>query len=333
MEPVDAGRHPLLREFRPKVATPAIIALADAIHRALDLQSRGLNLRGFAQYGKSSAISYLRGHAHWLTKRNRSAVIRTIVIPNVTRKSDRTFPQLLLSLLGVRIPGRASPTELGILFANSIVAFCHEAGTRLAILFHDDANRLQPSDYDFLAWADEILATRRYRLFHVFVHQQDVSGLATETIAADYPPHVSARFRLSWMDFFGMRHAADVAYVCNRFDTKSFWPVKSGVSYTQHFTREAFERGFRLQTYASELWEAAAEVRAEGSLDPTWTWSMRSLEATLIVLLTQTAARDPQFTDFTREQLKAAVRESQLVELERQRTDYRTPGASEGSSP
>lgn len=329
-QPSDDGPedvHPLLRLYRPSVATPSINTLAEAVHTAFDDETRALNVFGYAQYGKSRAIEYLRTHTLWLKSRGRTAAMRSIVIPDMLRRSDRTFPKLLLTLLGIRAAGRADALELGILLANTMMAFCHEKRTRTAILFLDEGNRLQPADFEFMAWLDAQLVGYRYVLFYVIVHQRDVTGFSNETLRTpDHPPHVSARFRFSSVDFSGMRGEDDVAYVADRFDTKNHWPSKSGISFTAHFVPEAFAAGFRLRQLAPRLWRLAEAVRAEQGLQPEWTWPMRSLEHTLVNLLTQVAPRIAEFTDFTDEQLRKAIIASRLVELERQRIEYHTPG-------
>ena len=318
----DATVHPLLRIFRPNVATPAIEALADAILITLDQGYRGLSVYGFARFGKTEAARYLMDHTDWL--RSRIAAIRSVEATDQKKRTDRTFYHSILHQLRVRFPARANPEELCDFIATSLAENCQNAQTRLAILFIDEAQRLLPSDYENLVSIDNRMTRLRYYLCVVFINQRDMTGFSNELVSSDdHPPHVMGRFLVSKHLLAGVRDASEVAQILGRYDEDTEWPPGSSISYTRHFALSAFTGGFRLATYAQELWNTACNVRAEVRLAEEWTWPMKSFEGTVVHLLTNVIPRTYDFEGFTSDNLVEAIRVSGLIELEQSRHTYK----------
>jgi hypothetical protein len=317
--------HPLELLFRPAVATNSIERVADAINSALDVGYRGLGIFGFARFGKSESIGYLINHPDWLGCR-KAAFLR-MDAPDSHKRSDGTFFKICLALLSMRIPARATPVELGAMVAGRLIEMCQNAGTRLIIVFIDEAQRLLPTDFENLVTLDNRMTLSGYYLFVAFVHQRDITGFSNETVAScDHPPHVTGRFLIRKHEFTGLRDVEEAAYVLARYDEGTEWPPGSGVSYTQHFAPQAFLNGFRLSQYASRLWAAASNLRTEARLPDEWTWPMKTFEATVVYLLTVIAPRAPQFEGFTDEDLRTALYASGLIELELSRHTYMPRG-------
>lgn len=320
------GLHPLLELFRPIIATASIERLADAVNAALDVSYRGLGVYGFGRIGKTEAVNYLVNHPQWLAAR--SAALLQIDAPDSRKRTDNTFYQSLLTLLGIRIPPRAVPDELCGLIMGRLIEMAQNAGTRLIVLFIDEAQRLLPVDYENLVSIDNRMTRARYYFFVVFVHQRDITGFSNEVIAShEYPPHVSGRFLIRKHEFTGLKDSDEVAYALSRYDSGTEWPPGSGVSYTQHFVPEAFSNGFRLSKYAQALWDAACHLRDSVRLPSLWTWGMKSFEAAVVYLLTIIASRSTQFETFTDQDFKEALYASGLLELEQSRHTYKPQGA------
>lgn len=318
-------QHPLLQLFRPIVATRSIEGLADAINSALDMGYRGLGVYGFARFGKTEAMTYLIAHTEWL--RERVAALICVDAPDTHKRTDSSFYKTLLTLLGVRIPPHAAPDELCALVMGRLIENCQKAGSRLVIVFIDEAQRLMPTDYENLVTLDNRMTRAGYYFFTVFIHQRDISGFSNEVIAGnDHPPHVSGRFLVRRHEFCGLRDIEETAYVLARYDEGSEWPPGSGISYTQHFAQQAFSGGFRMAQCAALLWETASNLRAQARLPEEWSWPMKSFEGAVVYLLTTIASRTHQFERFTDDDFAEALYAAGLVELELSRHTYKPQG-------
>lgn len=314
--------HPLLQLFRPIMATYSIEMLADAINSALDIGYRGLGVYGYARFGKTESITYLMTHAEWLKDR-RAALLR-LDAPDTRKRTDSSYYQSWLTLLGVRIPARAGPDALCALVMGRLIELCRNEGTRLVIVFIDEAQRLLPTDYESLVTLDNRMTRAGYFFFAVFVHQRDMTGFSNETIGSnDHPPHVTGRFLIRKHEFTGLRNVEDTAYFLARYDEGSEWPPGSDISYTAHFAPQAFANGFRLAHYAARMWDRACDLRAEARLPDEWTWQMKSAEGAVVYLLTAVISRAPAFEALTSDDLAEALHAAGFVELELSRHTYK----------
>lgn len=313
--------HPLLEVFRPNVATPAIEDLADAILSTLDQGYRGLSVYGFARFGKTEAARYLMDHPEWL--KDRPAALRSIEATDEKKRTDRTFYLNILNELRVRIPSRSTPAQLRNLAARALSETCQNEQSRLVILFIDEAQRLQPSDYENLVSIDNCMTKLRYYLCVVFLNQRDITGFTDEIMPnGDHPPHVAGRFLISKHLLVGVRDVSDASYILDRYDEGTEWPPGSSISYTQHFALDAFSRGFRLASFSHDLWDVACNLRAAARLPDEWTWPMKSFEGTVVHLLSNIIPRTSGFEGFTKPDLEEAVQASGLIALEQSRHTY-----------
>ncbi|OJY95741.1 MAG: hypothetical protein BGP25_13330 [Lysobacterales bacterium 63-13] len=316
--------HPLLQLFRPIVATNAIERLADAVNAAIDAGYRGLSVFGFARFGKTQAITYLMDHLGWLG--NRAAALLRVDASEARKRTDRTFYQSLLATLGVRIPSRAQTDELCALVMARLIEACQSApvATHLVILFIDEAQRLLPTDYENLVSLDNRMTQAGYYLFVVFIQQRDMTGFTNEVIAgSDHPPHITGRFLIRKHEFTGLQNVSELAYALSRYDESTEWPPGSNVSYVMHFAPGATANGFKLAHYAEPLWREASNLRAEERLPEHWTWPMKSFESTVVHLLTTVIPQTPSFEQFSNDELKEAIHNSGLIELEQSRHTYK----------
>jgi hypothetical protein len=316
--------HPLLRLFRPTVATRSIERLADAINSSLDMGYRGLSVYGFARFGKTEGKNYLIQYPEWLFPR--TAALLQIDVPDTHKRTDRSFYQSFLTLLGLRIPNRATPDELCAMIMGKLIEECKNRHTRLVIVFFDEAQRLLPTDYESFVTIDNRMTQAGYYFFTVFINQRDITGFSNEKFDnTEHPPHVTGRFLIRKHEFKGICDEEEAAYVLNRYDKFTEWPPGSNVSYTEYFAPQAVKEGFCLAQFAPLLWEEAENLRAEVRLPPEWTWPMKSFEATVIYLLTVVIPETPNFENFTDENILAALHASGLIELELSRHAYK-PG-------
>ena len=316
------NQHPLEMLFRPIVATHSIERVADAINSALDAGYRGIGIYGFARFGKSETVNYLMSHPEWLG--DRKAAFFRMDAPDGSKRSDTMFFKMFMAMLGLRIPARTTQVELGAMLAGRMIEMCQNADTHLIIVFIDEAQRLVPSDYENLVSLDNRMTQAGYYLFVVFVHQRDITGFSNETIGShDHPPHVTGRFLIRKHEFTGLRDIEDAAYVLARYDGATEWPPGSGISFTQHYSAQAFADGFRLASYANRLWTIASNVRTQARLPEPWTWPMKTFEATIVHLLIEIASKTPQFGGFTDSDLEQAIHVSGFIELELSRHTYK----------
>lgn len=320
---MNCPKHPLLRTLRSPIATRPIERLSNAIVKAIQQEFRGIVVHGLARFGKSWAIKYLITVLSWL---DCDAYVTSLIIPKSHARSDGAFFSLWLSRFNQKLPERASGPARMERVRNYLIARCDEANSSVVIVFIDEAQRLFPDDYEHLATLDNELTDLGYMLFVVFVYQLDYNAASNEKIYdGNAPAHVHQRFLVRRHEFSGLDGAAECAHAMSRYDNHAFWPVDSGISYTQHFARAAFDAGWRLEHHAIRLHELASELRVANRLPSrAWTWPMKSFEVCINILLTIIAASREDFSGFTDDDLRTALEECAFIDLELSRTTLST---------
>jgi AAA domain len=309
--------HPLLQRLRAPFATRPIERMASAIVSAIEAEYRGIVVHGMARFGKSSAVRYLCTLLSWAPGPIYAA---RISVPKSHKRSDGAFFSLFLERFSLVLPERSSAQDRLGRLRNHLIAKCNEAGTDLAVIFLDEAQRLFPDDYEHLVTLDNELTERGYMLFIVFVVQSDFSGSVMERIyEGNPPPHVKGRFLVRRHEFSGLVGVAEVEHALGRIDEHTEWPAGSGRSYSREFAPAAFESGWRLRHHAQSLLDRANAMRERHGLPPAWTWPMKSFEVCVNYLLTNIARQREDFVGFTDEDIDVALEASGFIELERSR--------------
>lgn len=317
---VDSSTHPMLRMFRPSVATREIELLADAINSSLDVSYRGLSVYAYARYGKTEGVAFLTKHQEWLGVRR--AALRMISISS-PEKRDGNFISNLLSCLEVRVSPRATLNDRFRLLLTYLVEACHLSKSRAVILFVDEAQRLKPADYEHLVSIDNSMTMKRYYVFYVFLNQRDVTGYTNEVVSrSEHPPHVYGRFLTRKHEMSGVKCPEDASYILDNYDSRTEWPIGSGISFSRHFAPSGFEAGWRLAHHANRMWEIAEKIRTEHRLASHWTWPMKSFEGAVAYLLTVIAPRHTDFSGFSDDEIEEAIIAAGYAELELSRETY-----------
>jgi hypothetical protein len=213
-----ALQHPLLALLRPSVTTRAMESLGSNMAGAIDARYKGLSVYGFTQAGKTRAARYFMAHPDRIHPRYRAAAIFWDA-PDVKLRTDTSFYRNWLLARRIRLPGRALSGELQNLVVADLVETAQQADTDLIVVFIDEAQRMLAPDYEHLVSLDNSLVGLGFFLFVVFIYQRDVTGYTNEaTNDADFPPHVTCRFRVRKHLFEGLRSAEDAHFVLSRYD-------------------------------------------------------------------------------------------------------------------
>lgn len=311
------SEHPLLRRIRPPIATRPIERLANEIVKAIEIQLRGLVVYGMARFGKTWAIKYLIASLAWM--RGPMFACR-VLVPKSQTATEGAFCSLFLVTFEQKAYQYSSPVSRVKRICNYLIQNCNQRCADLVVLFLDNAERFHPEFYEHLATIDNEMTDQGYLLFVVFVVQSDFTGVVSEKLYDGNPtPHVKQRFLLRSHLFTGLNGEDEVSHVLGRLDEHTEYPEGSGISFSRGFAREAFDRGWRFQQHAPQLWNKASELRRLHRLPEPWTWPMKSFEGTSTFLLTNVAARRRGFDGFTDEDIAIALDAAAFLEMERSR--------------
>lgn len=305
--------HPLLRRRkRPPMTTPPILALANAIARALDENHQGLDVVGSGRIGKSFS-------QHWLLGRDwyKGGPVATLCVrvPRHTKTTDSYIYSLVLFAGKMKASSLATSLDRLQRLCELLENLCVIAQSSTVVLLVDEAQRLFAAELDdFITIVNEAEG-RDIDVFVVFFRQRDVSGVELELAKEHVTSHVKGRFKLAKHFFHGLRGEDEVYYVFDRYDHKTEWPVGSGITYTQYFAPQAFAKGWRLATHTKQVLEAVEVARTTHGLAPGQEWPMKTFEGFVRHVLTVIAAR-PNFEGLTSEHIEEALEVSGYVALE-----------------
>jgi hypothetical protein len=309
-------QHPMLKdEGRPEVATQPTINLAEAILIALEDGYRGIQVAGRSGDGKSTATKYLCSHPQWLKSPTPTCWVS---IPRRSNGSDNVFYKVIQGALNLTNHPRAAAMDRLSHIVDRISSECEQMGARRFVLFIDEAQRLSADDYEFLANIDDGVNLDGFRLFCVLVNQSDDATADPKKGRCrieDMPPHVVRRFFMADHIFRGLVGLSEIADALGRYDAMKH----EGEPYTAYFASHAYEGGWRLASEAPKFVAAIDELRSDARLSGNSDLPMMIFELAVKRLLVHVAARKESFREFTKEDIKEAIKRAGYLKLESSR--------------
>jgi hypothetical protein len=258
---VPAGQHPV-EQTRYVLATPAIDELLEAVAAWVDNRTPGGVIYGHPRMGKTRAIQYIM---QALPQEFGLALPMTVLrCREYLRPSEGVFFEDVLRALGHRLLGGTAAAK-----RDRVTEYWYEQArasrqNRL-ILFVDDAQRLQPTHYEWLMDIYNDLEAIGVYLSVLLVGQPELAYQRSAFVETK-KLQIVGRFMTLQHGFHGLRHAQDVRARLEGYDEHSEYPADSGWSFSRYFFPRAFETGWRLADSAEDLWEAFRQVRSESGL-------------------------------------------------------------------
>lgn len=306
--PIAADLHPI-ETGNYRIPTPAIETFHDLIMRCLRYRIPGALIYGPSRIGKTRAIEYLR---LLLAETQPKITSYHTQAEHKPRHAEGPFFANLLEAVGYPDPDRGTNATKRLRLINKIKEACSRNGAGTVILFCDEAQRYDESEYEWLRDVHDHLDRLQIRLYTILVGQQELLSVKTSFQKAR-KTQIVARLMVEELAFFGIRNARDVATCLQGYDTTEF-PRASGWSFTRYYMRKAFQQGYRLVDDAATLWQAFEELHHACALPGPLEIPMESFTRAVEIVLKDAELRDRSSYRPDHEAWQGAVRRCGYVQ-------------------
>jgi hypothetical protein len=133
------------------------------------------------------------------------------------------------------------------------------------LLFFDDAQRLNETEYDWLMDLFNELDLYGITLTSILVGQLELKHKRDNFIFADMR-QIVGRFMIQEHKFKGIKDKVALEYMLAAFDYSTEYPEKSGWSYTRYFFPTGFSFGNRLVDFTESLWELFLKLNEKAGI-------------------------------------------------------------------
>jgi hypothetical protein len=127
----------------------------------------------------------------------------------------------------------------------------------------DEAHLLHDVDWQQLVIFQNALARKKIKMTTVSFAQPEIQHRRT-ALMAKKQTQIIARFLSEPLRFETCASMEDLSHLLESYDANSEFPERSGVTFTQFFVPNAYANGFRLATYAPDIWNTLELVAGNG---------------------------------------------------------------------
>lgn len=239
--------------------TPMLQRTYNLVRERVWARRTGLNFYSTPRIGKTSCLMMIKG----MLEAEFPKTFFLLISARSSRPSDAHMFRLLLEGLNHELAGR---TNSGVLFRNAVTDIAMQVGRRRGmqfVLLIDEMQLLSGADLGQLLVVHNDLKLKNINMTTLsFAQPEILHRRAAMMIAGER--QIIARFLSEPLAFDGCTSVEELKEILKAFDEGTEYPEGSGWSYTRFFLPQAFEQGFRLQTYASRLWSALTAANAGG---------------------------------------------------------------------
>jgi hypothetical protein len=272
LHPVETGEY--------RIATPAIEVFHQLVQRCLRYRIPGALIYGPSRIGKTRAIEYLR---LLLSETHPRITTFHAQAEHKPRHAEGPFFANLLEAVGYPEPDKGTNATKRIRLINKIKEACSRNGAGTVMLFCDEAQRYDESEYEWLRDVHDHLDRLQIRMFTFLVGQQELLSVKTALQRAG-KTQIVARLMVEEIAFFGIRHEQDVATCLRGYDSTEF-PRGSGWSFTRFYRPQAVAEGYQLVDDAEPLWQAFEELHQRCALPGNLMIPMESFTRAVEIML------------------------------------------------
>ncbi|MBP1931985.1 ATP-binding protein [Ammoniphilus resinae] len=270
---VPKGTHPV-ETGEYLLSTNAINRLFDEIIDWLENRVTGGIVYGRPRLGKTRAIEYIQRFIpdHF----GQEIPIFHMRCNEYKTVNENTFFEDLLKATkhGIVHEGKANVKR------ERLLKYLHElavaSGQKRLVMFIDDAQRLTKVQYNWLMDIYNELDIARVTMTVILVGQEELLHQRSAFITAKQA-QIIGRFMVHEYPFSGIKSVDDLQACLSGYDIDSEFPINSGWSFTRYYFPEAFQRGLRLEHYATELYELYKETRREYGMNKNFEIPMQYL--------------------------------------------------------
>jgi hypothetical protein len=142
-----------------------------------------------------------------------------------------------------------------------------ERAGRQYVLLIDELQVLNDTDLQQLVSLHNALELKKIKMTTISFAQPEILHRRSALMASN-DRQIIARFLSEPLHFNGCSSCADLRELLLSFDLNSEFPEGSGWSYTRFFLPMAFEHGFRLATFAAQIWHGLVTAAGTGDECP-----------------------------------------------------------------
>lgn len=311
--------HPMLEEDRPLIPTRPMDRLSSAVSVAIEAGHKGISVDGDGRVGKTRGARMLSIHQEW---RPYPMVFAEMNYSNPTKPTEAYFFNWCLSSVDLKTIKQAPGPEVLARTRNYLLSLTGVNKERIIVLIINEANRFTTEEYKHLVSLDNDLEQRHKRLFLVLVNQRDADEGGVQAIDKRPPAHILGRFLLARHHYTGLLWDKPEDEANNGLDDDVTMALMeydvgpSGIPCSQYFAPAAHASGWRLVQQLPLFRMEVEELRSQHGLPRVAPWPMKTFECFVYFLLVRIAGEDRHFKEFTKEQVRMALRWSAYIELE-----------------
>jgi hypothetical protein len=249
--------HPLVRG-QYALNTPPIDDFIETICEWIDSRVTGGYIYGVSRLGKSRAVKF------WVEARLAERYHGLLPFFRLIHKHHDRYSEvdLLTELLDASRHEYPTSKSRKILLDRLVGLYAtraRNAGGNHIVLMIDEAQDMRDPGYQTICNLQNQLEDCGFQLTVISVGSHELT-YQHELFIQTGDIHLIARFMVRDAPFRGIRDANELGSVLDGYDSASEWPENSDISYTKHFFPRAFEGGFRIATYSTELWNTFLEM-------------------------------------------------------------------------
>jgi len=309
---VAKGTHPI-ESGRYLLPTNEIVRMYDTVAQWITNRSPGGMIYGRPRLGKSRAITYL---TYALPNEFGDQLpIFTMKCRQYKQPNENSFFEDLLNDVGHAMPFNGKANVKRDRLYRYFMETAERSTQKRIILFIDDAQRLFEIQYGWLMDIYNELDSAGISMTAILVGQEELVHQRSAFIQAK-KAQIIGRFMVHEYKFKGITDVEDMAACLAGYDIVSEYPENSGWSFTRFFFPEGYNKGFRLENFAKELFSMFTNLRKENGLTKATEIPMQYLTLTVENALRYFGANGEDVHWLTDEQWKASITKSGYIEAE-----------------
>ena len=318
--------HPMYAVFRPLIPTRPMERYATDIQLAIEQGSRGILSHGDGRVGKTYGAALLSTQTQW--RRWPIAFYRmNYGLPG--SPSEGYFFNAILNASNQKTINSAFGTDALARVRNHLVDQARRELAEIIGLVINESNRFSDAEYKHLVSLDNDLESFGKRLFVMLLSQNDAEPGPRQTLSPHQPSHIAGRFLMARHHYTGLLWIKPEKERDNGMENDVYLALREydvgvchgpeGFPCTQYFAPKAYALGWRLTTQIELFRKEINAIRAKNGWAPDAPWPMKTFEAFVYFALVRIAGEDPNFTQFTPEQVQLALELSGYLTLEQSR--------------
>lgn len=304
------------------IVTGPINRMGVTFSTALERGDKGVLVTGNGRDGKTWGVECLALHPQWQPF---PVAFFFMDYGKPEKSTESYFAGSILTADDMKIIRHASGVESMSRACNLLLEKTKTLREKIIAVVINEANRFTSVEHEHLVTLDNRIELRKKRVFYILIHQIDADSDGSQSIDRP-PPQITGRFYCMAHQFTGLQWGAsgsndfedcDVTMALNEYDEGVNFPDdETGVPCTAFFARNAYANGYRLTSQAGLIRKVIDDLRLKHHLPAGAPIPMQSFERLVYFLLVRIAGEDPNFQQFTKEQVHQALLWAGYIELE-----------------